>query len=230
MHFLEIFFAPRIKDLGTLDLYSFLPRKYYQDLGYDLLPDHYINEKLIEDNWDDMLRLVASLKLGKTTAFQVLKRMNSYAKQNPLQKTFKEFGRIIRSSVILRYYDDLELRQSVEKQLNHIEMMNRFAKSVFFGNNQEFTVATKPEQEKGILCRRFIQNAIVLWNYLYLSELLTKVESEEAMEDMIAIIRNGTTVAWQHINMLGEYDFDKMITNEKLRFDLKKVFEWKCKL
>ncbi|WP_162074461.1 Tn3 family transposase, partial [Chryseobacterium fistulae] len=41
---------------------------------------HYINEKLIEDNWDEMLRLVASLKLGKTTAFQVLKRMNSYAK------------------------------------------------------------------------------------------------------------------------------------------------------
>jgi TnpA family transposase len=229
MHFLEIFFAPRIKDLGTLDLYSFLPRRYYQDLGYDLLPDHYINEKLIEDNWDEMLRLVASLKLGKTTAFQVLKRMNSYAKQNPLQKAFKEFGRIIRSSFILRYYDDLELRQSVEKQLSHIEMMNRFAKSVFFGNNQEFTVATKPEQEKGILCRRFIQNAIVLWNYLYLSELLTKVESEEAMEDMIAIIRNGTAVAWQHINMLGEYDFDKMITNEKLRFDLKKIFEWKHK-
>ena len=28
------------------------------------------------------------------------------------------------------------------------------------------------------------------------------------MEDMIAIIRNGTAVAWQHINMLGEYDFD----------------------
>ena len=44
-------------------------------------------------------------------------------------------------------------------------MMNRFANSLFFVDNQEFTVATKPEQEKIILCRRFIQNAIVLWNY-----------------------------------------------------------------
>jgi|GEM_PF-1129721 TnpA family transposase len=76
MHFLEIFFAPRIKDLGTLDLHSFLPRKHYLALNYDLLPDHYINEKLIHDHWDDMLRLMVSLKLGKTTAFQVLKRMN----------------------------------------------------------------------------------------------------------------------------------------------------------
>lgn len=92
MHFLEIFFAPRIKDLATLDLHSFLSRKHYQVLNYDLLPDHYINEKLIHDHWDDMLRLMVSLKLGKTTAFQVLKRMTSYAKQNPLLKAFKEFG------------------------------------------------------------------------------------------------------------------------------------------
>jgi TnpA family transposase len=91
---------------------------------------------------------MVSLKLGKTTAFQVLKRMNSYAKRNPLQKAFKEFGKIIRTAFILGYYDDLELRQSIEKQLGHMEMMNRFAKAVFFGNNQEFQVATKQEQEK----------------------------------------------------------------------------------
>ena len=58
MHFFFFFFAPRIKDLGTLELHSFLPRKHYQALKYDLLPDHYINEKLIHDHWDDMLRLM----------------------------------------------------------------------------------------------------------------------------------------------------------------------------
>ena len=108
-------------------------------------------------------------------------------------------------------------------------MYSRFAKSVFFGNNQEFTVATKTEQEKIILCRRFIQNAIVLWNYLYLSELLTKVESVDAMEEMISTIHNGTAVAWQHVNMLGKYDFDKLLTDKELRFNLQKIFEWKYK-
>jgi len=79
MHFLGIFFAPRIKDLGTLDLYSFTTRREYEKLDYAILPDHYIHEQLIETHWDDILRLMVSLKLGKTTAFQVLKRMNSYA-------------------------------------------------------------------------------------------------------------------------------------------------------
>ena len=153
--------------------------------------------------------------------------MNSYAKQNPLQKAFKEFGRITRTAFILRYYDDLELRQSVEKQLSHIEMMNRFAKAVFFGNNQEFQVATKQEQEKIILCRRLIQNAIVLWNYLYLSDLLAKVDSRPLLEEMLSVIRNGTAVTWQHVNLLGEYDFIKLLDNKSLRFDLERIFEWK---
>lgn len=225
MHFLGVFFAPRIKDLGSLDLYSFVFRREYEELEYILLPDHYINEKLIETHWDDILRVMVSLKLGKTTAFQVLKRLNFYAKQNPLQKAFKEVGRIIRTE----HYDDLDLRQTVEKQLAHMEMMNRFAKAVFFGNNQEFTVATNPEQERIILCRRLIQNAIVLWNYLYLSELLTQVESQGALEEMVEIIRNGTAVAWQHVNFLGEYDFNTLLNDRKLRFNLQKIFDWKYK-
>ena len=74
---------------------------------------------------------MASLKLGKTTAEQVLKWLNSYSQQNPLQRAMKEFGKIIKSSFILKYYDDLALRQSIEKMLSHIELMNRFAKAVF---------------------------------------------------------------------------------------------------
>jgi len=46
------------------------------------------------------------------------------------------------------------------------------------------------------------QNGIVLWNYVNLSELLTKVESVDVMEEMISTIHNGTAVAWQHVNML----------------------------
>jgi hypothetical protein len=108
-----------------------------------------------------------------------------------------------------------------------MEMMNRFAKAVFFGNNQEFQVATKQEQEKIILCRRLIQNAIVLWNYLYLSELLAKVDSQSILEEMISVIRNGTAVTWQHVNLLGEYDFNKLLNNKVLRFDLERIFQWK---
>ncbi len=151
---------------------------------------------------------------------------SAYLEREP-QKALKEFGKISRTAFILKYYDDIELRQSVEKSLSHIELMNRFAKAVFIGNNQEFTVATKDEQEKVLLCRRLIQNAIVLWNYLYLSELVLKIKSQEELEEMIDVIRNGTAITWQHINMLGEYDFSKLVSDKTLRFDMQKLKSWK---
>ena len=227
MHLLGVFFAPRIKDLGSQQLYGFKSKKEYAELDYKLIPDHTINTALIEKYWDDILRVMASLKLGKTTAEQVLKRLNSYSQQNPLQRAMKEFGKIIKSSFILKYYDDLALRQSIEKMLSHIELMNRFAKAVFFSNNQEFQVATKEEQEKIIQCRLLLQNAIVLWNYMYLSEILTKVQSQEELEEIMAVIKNSTAVVWHHVNMMGEYDFTKLLNNNNLRFDIDKIRAWK---
>ena len=93
-------------------------------------------------------------------------------------------------------------------------------------------VATKEEQGKIILCRTLLQNAIVLWNYLYLSELITKIKSQEELEEIMAVIKNSTAVAWHHINMLGEYDltrtaFRKLLNNSKLRFDIEKLKAWK---
>ena len=102
MHLLGVFFAPRIKDLGSQQLYGFKSKKEYAELDYKLIPDHTINTVLIEKHWKDILRVMASLKLGKTTAEQVLKRLNSYSQQNPLQRAMKEFGKIIKSSFDLK--------------------------------------------------------------------------------------------------------------------------------
>ena len=134
---------------------------------------------------------------------------------------------IIKSSFVLKYYDDLNFRQLIEKMLSHIELMNRFATEVFFSNNQEFQVATKEEQEKIIQCRLLLQNAIVLWNYMYLSEMLTKVQSQEELEEIMAVIKNSTAVVWYHVNMMGEYDFTKLLNNNNLRFDIDKIRAWK---
>lgn len=226
MYFLDIFNAPRLMDLPDRVLYSFEPFKKYAQLNYKLLPTKYLDKDEIIDSWDDILRLMVSLKLGKTTAYQVFKRLNSYAKQNPLEAAFKEFGRIIQTIFILKYYDDLALRQAIEKQLSHVELMNRFSKVVFFGQNQEFQVATKEEQERIILCRSIIQNAIVLWNYLYLSDLLSKVEQQEEIEEIILTVRNSTALTWKHINFIGEYDFTNLLSNKELRFNMEKLKAW----
>ena len=53
------------------------------------------------------------------------------------------------------------------------------------------------------------------------------MESPEELEDIVSSIRNGTAVAWEHINMLGEYDFSKLLNNKTLRFDMRKLMVMK---
>jgi len=222
-HLLGITFAPRIKKFKDQTLYSFKSRKEYEAHGYKILPERYIDEELIRENWDDILRFIATLKLGESTASQIFKRLSSYSKQNPLYRALKEFGRIIKTIFILRYIDDVELRQTIEKQLNNVELYNKFSKAVFFANNQEFRHGTKEQQEMVTGCRRLIQNAIILWNYLYLSEMVATCEDPIRREEMLAIIKNGSVVTWRHINLHGEYDFTAASTRKDQRFDISKI-------
>jgi TnpA family transposase len=85
----------------------------------------------------------------------------------------------------------VELRQMIEKMLNKLESSNKFGKAVFYGNNQEFQLATKEEQLIADGCKRLIENAIICWNYLYLSKLINEAESETQKTNLINTIKNG---------------------------------------
>jgi TnpA family transposase len=213
MHLLGFSFAPRIKNFGKSKLVAFHKRKYYQEQGYKILPDGYPKTELVADQWDEILRFIATIKLKEATASQLFKRLNSYSRQHPLYHALKEFGKIPKSDFLLRYTDILELRQAVEKQLNKGENVNKFARAISFGHNQEFLYGEKVEQEIAEGCRRLIKNAIICWNYLFLSQKIAEAESEERRQELLDAVRNGSVVSWGHFNLHGEYDF----SDEKLQ-------------
>ena len=86
----------------------------------------------------------------------------------------------MKSLFILRYADDLALRQAIERQLSKAELANRFTRAVAVGNPREFTQAEKEEQEIAETCNRLIRNGIICWNYFHLSRQLEKAPDPEA--------------------------------------------------
>jgi TnpA family transposase len=60
--------------------------------------------------------------LKETTASEIFRRLNSYSQQHALYRALKAFGRIIKSTFILRYIDEVELRKAIERQLNKMSM------------------------------------------------------------------------------------------------------------
>jgi TnpA family transposase len=216
-------FAPRIQNLGRRQLYSFEKRKSYEERGYQVLPDAYIDTELIEAHWDDILRFIATIKLKHTTASQLFKRLNSYSRQHLLYQALKEFGKIPKSTFILVYIDDPALRQEIEKQLNKGESANKFSKAISQAHAQEFTQGEKEEQQLAEGCRRLINNAIICWNYLYLSQQILEAETEEQKAELISAIKNGSVVSWRHINLHGEYDFSDEKLQDSVGLDLTKI-------
>ena len=171
-----------------------------------------LNIQHIIDNWDEILRFTTTIQLKETTASQLFRRLNSYSTTHPLWTALKEFGRAVKSAYILRYIDDLVLRQAIEKQLNKIESAQKFSNAVAFGS-QELRQADREEQRITIACRRLIKNAIICWNYLYLSQRIVDAQTEAERSEIIRAVQEGSVVAWRHINFYGEYDF----SDEKLK-------------
>jgi hypothetical protein len=118
--------------------------------------------------------------------------------------------------------ESISLRQRIEKQLNKIELANRFSKAVFFANNQEFQDGSLEEQEIATACKVLIQNAIILWNTIYLSQQLSNTSNTEEQDEMLNAITSGSLLTWQHVNLQGEYDFRRVAANDD-PFDMGKI-------
>jgi TnpA family transposase len=75
--------------------------------------------------WDEILRMIATIKLKEVTASDLFRRLNSYSKQHALYRALKAFGQIPKSLFILQGIDDPVLRQAIEKQMDRIEHVHR---------------------------------------------------------------------------------------------------------
>lgn len=98
---LGVDFIPIIKNYHEQILYTFKDklRKFYENKDYKLLPakSMYINEKIIIEQWNQILRFLCTTNLRETLLSNILKRLNSYSRQHPLHKALKEIGRIYKT-------------------------------------------------------------------------------------------------------------------------------------
>lgn len=208
LYLLGFIFAPRIKGLGRQKLYAFVNQKIAEKAKQEGFKHHkYINEARIEAEWDEILRFVATIKLKVTTASQLFRRLNSYSKQHPLYKTLKEFGKIIKTLFILKYTDDVEFRQAIEKQLNKVENSNKLSKAISLGNDHAFLEGEKEEQNIAESCRRLIKNTVMCWNGLYISKKIENEKDEINKKEIVKSIKHGSLMHHGHFNFGGEFDF-----------------------
>ena len=222
-HLLGFSYAPRIKNLKKQKLVIFKSRRGLDRSQWKIKPSKYIDTDLIISHWDEILRFIATIKLKEVTASDIFRRLNSYSKQHILYKALKAFGQIIKSLFILHYIDEVELRQAIEKQLNEVELSYKFTRAVSVGNPKELIETEKQEQEIAESGKRLIKNCIICWNYLYLTQKLGDTTDAQERDALLEALRNGSIISWQHINLLGEYDFSEEKLQDSVGIQLPKL-------
>src|SRR5690242_8741320 len=82
------------------------------------------------------------------------------------------------------------------------------ARVICYGNNGVLQYANHEELLTMQGCTRLIENAVICWNYLYLTRLLIKATPAEK-KIIMAMLPHTSPVSWQHMNFQGEFNFEE---------------------
>jgi Tn3 transposase DDE domain len=107
--------------------------------------------------------------------------------------------------------------------VHFIKASAKFGKAVFYDHSHEFRQETREDQLIAEGCKRLIENAIILWNYLYLSEKLAETPEGTQREELLAQIKRSSILTWHHINLHGEYDFSVEKLKDMHQFNISSI-------
>jgi TnpA family transposase len=198
-------FSPRLADIGGAKLWRINKTADYGP--FDSIADGTINIRLIIENWEDLIRLAGSLKLGRLKAVGVMRMLQVKDRPTTLAKALSQLGRIIKTIHILNYVDDPAFRRRILVQLNRQESRHSLGRQVHHGGRGELRSPLRQGQEEQLGVLGLTLNAIVHWNAVYIQEALGRLHGQGVAIDDADIARL-SPIAWRHINFLGRYDFN----------------------
>ena len=196
-------FSPRIADIGAMRLWKLDPDKNYGKLNQ--MAKHRIKTQLIIDNWDEILRVVASLKMGTVDPIQLMRIFQH--PRSTLAKAIAELGKLPKTLYLLRYISDEAYRRRILTQINRGEGRHSLARAVFHGKKGLLRKRYREGQEDQLGALGLVVNAIVLWNTRYMQAALEQIKRDgyNPLKEDIARL---SPLGYEHINFLGRYHFE----------------------
>jgi len=196
-------FSPRLADAGEAVFWRIDKGANYGVLN-DIARGAAHPEK-IHQQWDDMMRVAGSLKLGTVQASELIRSLLKSDRPSSLAQAIIEAGRINKTIYLLNYIDDEDYRRRILTQLNRGEGRHSVARVICHGQRGEVRKRYREGQEDQLGALGLVTNAVVLWNTIYMQSALDHLQgSIEIKEEDEARL---SPLGYGHINVLGHYSF-----------------------
>ena len=199
---LGIAFMPRLKDLPDQVL-----SRIDRDADYGVLQPLLrgrINIELILEQWDQLVRLAASLKDRLTPAHVVMQRLANANASDRLAGALTQRGRLMKTVHILRYIQEEPLRDAIQLQLNRGEFRHILAKSLFFANQGGLRSGDYEEVMNKASCLSLLSNAVLVWNTVHITRIVGQLRAagHEVKDEDLARV---SPLAHAHVIPNGSY-------------------------
>jgi len=214
-------FSPRIKNLAKYKLYWYRGIEINDtDPSKPLFSKDPLKEKLIVNNWDEILRIAASIKLGYVPASLLMTKILANPDKNPVTKAIVEYGKSIRTLHSMRCMNDIKHRKDMLKQLNKGENMNNLRDFLYFGSHGEMKKSQEEDQSCQAACLTLLANLVICWNTVYIEQVIKALrKSGKVIHD--SDIQYINPCRFEHINRYGKYNFD--LENIPKKGELRKI-------
>ncbi|WP_225887641.1 transposase [Streptomyces canus] len=161
-HMLGVELLPRIRNWKDLTFYRPSAMMKYQHID-PLFGDpqkDVINWRLIENHWQDLMRVVLSIRDGRLSSAALLRRLGNESRRNRIYQVYRELGRVMRTIVLLRFLSEPELRESIQAMTNKVEAFHKFSNWLMFAS--DVLQDNDPDhQEKTIKFNELLANCLI---------------------------------------------------------------------
>ena len=200
-------FTPRLRDIGKRRLYrsGAICLRNYPRLQPSIKGR--INRQRILDWWDEMLRVAGSMKLGHVTASLLLQKLQAYPQQNALAQALQEYGRLVRTLHVLRWYANRDDRRRVMRQLNKGESLHDLRAYLMIANKGHVRRNRGEDLANQASCLNLVTNAVILWNTVYMAEAVAQLRREGCPIHDSDLARVWPT-RYGHLNVYGRFHFN----------------------
>ncbi len=205
-HLLGIQLQPRIRNWKGLHFYRARPGLQYEHI--DLLFSKTIDWDLIEAMLPEMLRVAVSIGAGRIKPSTILRRLATYSRKSKLYFAFRELGHVVRTSFLLEYLADVDLRRLIQSATNRSERFNQFVQWVAFGGGALAAEGIRDEQRKFIKYNHLVANLLIFHNVVTMSKALERLAAEGHALDA-ELIASSSPYQTEHLNRFGRYALNR---------------------
>lgn len=163
-----------------------------------------IDVDIIKTHWDEIIRLIASIRWGTVSASLMLRKLCNRPRQHNLAVALREIGRLERTLFMLEWLQKPELRRRTQVGLNKSEAVNALLRAVFHQRSGDLHDRSFEAQRHRISGLTIVTAAIVYWNTLCLDEIFGSMQADGKTLDP-TLVPHVSPLAWDHINLTGDY-------------------------